>query len=285
MSFNPKKDGSKIWAYLHLSAISADTPYLRELYVAWLNSLKECFPCEICRKHLVGNLEEFPVEPYSNSRDRLFWHSWKLHDTVNGQLHKPQEQRLSYNQAREHYLNKTQDEVGNITWTYMHIMSANGTTSRKRELYLEWFNNLKDTFPCQPFREQFLKIMSAFPAEPYRNTNISLFRHSWKLHDAVNQQLEKPRNQCLDYDRAFAVYFPQHEAPGNADAQNGFERHLISAANPNTKQPNQTMQSSEANQPACQTCQTQPPESEKRTYQEFQQSKRRTYLAKNSAAN
>jgi hypothetical protein len=110
--YNPELDGPTMWRALHIFAANANTPRKRELYVNWLNSLKESFPCEKCRLHLIKNLEEptedgsvgpGPVEPYSNSNVSLFRHSWKLHDTVNRQLKKPKEQCLTFEQAFEIY--------------------------------------------------------------------------------------------------------------------------------------------------------------------------------------
>lgn len=99
MSFNPLRDGHMIWNFIHLMAANAVTPAKRELYIQTINGFKISFPCEICRLHLITNLEELPVEPYSNTNVSLFYHSWKLHDTVNAQLNKPSQQRLTYEQA------------------------------------------------------------------------------------------------------------------------------------------------------------------------------------------
>lgn len=108
MSFIPANDGSKIWEYMHIMAANAITERKRELYVAWLNSLKEIFPCEVCRVHLVSNLDDLPVEPHTNTNVSLFYHSWKLHDTVNKQLHKSKNRCLSYEEAFEKYFGKPQ---------------------------------------------------------------------------------------------------------------------------------------------------------------------------------
>ncbi len=99
MSFNPSTDGHIIWNFIHLMAANAVTPAKREFYVNTINGFKISFPCEFCREHLITNLESLPVEPYSNNNISLFYHSWKLHDTVNGQLKKPANQRLTYDQA------------------------------------------------------------------------------------------------------------------------------------------------------------------------------------------
>ena len=113
MSFNPNEDGSKIWEYMHTMAANAITIRKRELYVYWLNSLKEAFPCEKCRIHLISNLEEFPVETYSSTNVSLFYHSWRLHDIVNEQLSKPSASRLSYAQAFQKYFKRPLPQESN----------------------------------------------------------------------------------------------------------------------------------------------------------------------------
>lgn len=298
MSFDPKRDGKKIWPYLHVMGINATTQYKRDFYVWWLNSLKEAFPCEVCRVHLNGNLETLPVEPYNGSHHNLFRHGWILHDTVNGQLHKPKEQCLNHSEAWDLYSSLSEHELGSIFWTYMHLMAANATTPRKRELYMMWLNGMKEALFCESWRPLFVQVLDELPVEPYRNTNISLFRHSWKVHDVMNDLFKKAPHQKLNYDQAFALFFPGQDAPGaghppqpeqqiayrqprqiienigsgsaqtqvgNARPEEGYVRHMASSSNQTGK---------------CSSCGRQTVESEKRDYQEFRDQRRKTYLPK-----
>jgi hypothetical protein len=148
--FNPLEDGATLWRTIHLMSSNANTPRKRELYVNWLNSLKESFPCEKCRLHLIKNLEEptedgsvgpGPVEPYSNSNVSLFRHSWKLHDTVNRQLKKPKEQCLTFEQAFEIYFktkvpvaiqdNQTKQLQSNVVPTKQTSIRQKGVARQK----------------------------------------------------------------------------------------------------------------------------------------------------------
>jgi len=61
--------------------------------------------------------------------------------------------------------------------------------------------------PCEKCRLHFIENIKNHPVEPYAKSNISLFYHSWKLHDIVNQQLNKPSKQRLTYEQAFELYF------------------------------------------------------------------------------
>lgn len=101
MSFDPHRDGHYVWDYLHLMAANAITVEKRKEYVDRLNGLKIAFPCENCRLHLISNLEQLPVESYANTNISLFFHSWKLHDTVNKQTKKNPGQCMTYEQAYE----------------------------------------------------------------------------------------------------------------------------------------------------------------------------------------
>jgi len=101
MSFDPNRDGHFIWDYMHLMAANATTPEKRIQYMNWLNSLKVSFPCEVCRLHLIDNLDALPVESYGNTNISLFYHSWKLHDTVNRQTKKSADKFLTYEQSYE----------------------------------------------------------------------------------------------------------------------------------------------------------------------------------------
>jgi|SRR5579885_2196131 len=96
---------------------------------------------------------------------------------------------------------------GPSAWTMIHTLSSTATTKEKRRLYVEWLNNLTITIPCEKCRLHFIENIKNLPVEPYSKSNVSLFYHSWKLHDIVNEQLNKPKKQRLTYEEAFEKYF------------------------------------------------------------------------------
>jgi len=104
---------------------------------------------------------------------------------------------------------------GPIYWQYAHLTSATATTKEKRKLYVEWLNNLATTLPCEKCRLHFIENIKNHPVEPYAKSNVSLFYHSWKLHDIVNQQLNKPMKQRLTYEQAFEIYFGKSQVKSN----------------------------------------------------------------------
>jgi hypothetical protein len=121
------------------------------------------------------------------------------------------------------------DDDGHHIWNFLHLMSANAVTPEKRTLYVQFVNGLKIAFPCEKCRLHLIDNLEVLPVEPYSNSNISLFRHSWELHDLVNSQLNKPLKQRLTYPQAFMKWFKRpleaHEYP-QIEASN--ERIMVS---------------------------------------------------------
>jgi hypothetical protein len=107
MSFSPDVWGNAKWRCLHVAAAAATTKEKRKIYVEELNNFAITLPCEKCRLHFIENIKNHPVEPYAKSNISLFYHSWKLHDIVNGQLNKPTKQRLTYEEAFEFYFGRS----------------------------------------------------------------------------------------------------------------------------------------------------------------------------------
>lgn len=101
---------------------------------------------------------------------------------------------------------------GPAIWKTMHVMAASATNPRKRELYILWLNSLTETLPCDKCRLHFIENLKNDPVEPYSKNNISLFYHSWKFHDTVNQQTFKAESKRLNYDEAFEMYFGKPKA-------------------------------------------------------------------------
>lgn len=96
---------------------------------------------------------------------------------------------------------------GHIIWNYWHLQMANAVTEEKRRYAVAWINSQKIVFPCENCRIHLIDNLEKLPAEPYMKSNVSLFYHSWKLHDMVNEQLGKPLENRLTYPQAFEKYF------------------------------------------------------------------------------
>jgi len=86
-------------------------------------------------------------------------------------------------------------------------MSASAVTKRKRDLYIQWLYDLEETIPCEHCRIHYIDNLKNLPVEPYMDNNISLFYHSWKMHDIVNEQTNKAKHLRLSYEEAFEIYF------------------------------------------------------------------------------
>ena len=62
--------------------------------------LKYILPCEECRLHYVGHLDNTPIDNYLNSKENLIMWVLKLHNNVNESLNKP---TWTIEQFMEHY--------------------------------------------------------------------------------------------------------------------------------------------------------------------------------------
>jgi len=151
---------------------------------------------------------------------------------------------------------------GHVIWNYEHLMAANATTAEKRRIHVERINNYRINFPCEVCRIHLLQNLEDLPVEPYSTSNVGLFYHTWKLHDMVNAQLNKPMESRLTYEQAFAIYFPQVDTNDNHEA--------IAVAAPNAK-------------PHCHSCAgSQKVVNTKVDYTEYRKQQKRVFNSKNA---
>lgn len=101
---------------------------------------------------------------------------------------------------------------GHIYWTYFHMGAANAITPRMRELFVWGLYAQTETFPCYECRQHFTAMLIDDPPETYANTNVSLFRYTWKLHDKVNRRINVPEEKCWSYEQAYEQYFGSNVA-------------------------------------------------------------------------
>lgn len=83
--------GSHMWYTIHFIALgypneasSIDKKNYKNFYI----NLPNIIPCEECAKHLVTNLNKYPIDNYLDSKERLFEWTVLLHNEVNKMLGK-----------------------------------------------------------------------------------------------------------------------------------------------------------------------------------------------------
>jgi len=184
---------------------------------------------------------------------------------------------------------------GGIVWNYWHLYAANAVTEEKRANFVAWVNSQKIIFFCETCRIHLIANLEQLPVEPYMKSNISLFYHSWKLHDMVNAQLNKPVEQRLTYPQAFEKYFGRppptveeetrkqsQPAPSRVEAgtqrvdNDGNQRFMTRAGH-------STASSTSTGRPTpCASCaKIQVENGPKIDYDQFRKSRRKVYEAKN----
>lgn len=83
--------GSHMWYTIHFIALgypneasSIDKKNYKNFYI----NLPNIIPCEECAKHLITNLNKYPIDNYLDSKERLFEWTVQLHNEVNKMLGK-----------------------------------------------------------------------------------------------------------------------------------------------------------------------------------------------------
>jgi hypothetical protein len=99
-SFSKDDWGPIIWRLIHTVASNYDGSIAGAIaFKSFLTCLTFLLPCKMCREHLHNNLAEFPIDGYINSRIRLFYWTYLLHDRVNkslGRRSPPFQQIMNY---------------------------------------------------------------------------------------------------------------------------------------------------------------------------------------------
>jgi hypothetical protein len=97
--------GPHMWYTIHFIALgypidasSIDKKNYKNFYI----NLPNIIPCDECAKHLVNNLNNFSIDNYLESRDKLFEWTIILHNQVNKMLGKKE---WNLDIAKKYYLN------------------------------------------------------------------------------------------------------------------------------------------------------------------------------------
>lgn len=87
----PKIWGPFMWFILHIISFNypeKPTPYHKQSYRDFFNSLKHVIPCEQCRKHYTTHIQEYPITPHLDSKKHLIEWLIYIHNMVNVSLNK-----------------------------------------------------------------------------------------------------------------------------------------------------------------------------------------------------
>lgn len=88
---DPKIWGPFMWFILHIISFNYPdnpTPFDKQSYRDFFNSLKHVIPCEECKKHYTKNIQEHPITPHLDSKTHLIEWVIKIHNLVNISLNK-----------------------------------------------------------------------------------------------------------------------------------------------------------------------------------------------------
>lgn len=88
---DPKIWGPFMWFILHIISFNypeKPTPFDKQSYRDFFNSLKHVIPCKECKKHYTKNIQEHPITPHLDNKKHLIEWLIKIHNLVNISLNK-----------------------------------------------------------------------------------------------------------------------------------------------------------------------------------------------------
>jgi hypothetical protein len=92
---DPGTWGPYAWKTLHAIAAHCDTANERDIFVKYVESLKDALPCKTCRAHMTEYLKDHPIPV-----DSFFRYTVDFHNAVNRRLNKD---ILSEDEARKNF--------------------------------------------------------------------------------------------------------------------------------------------------------------------------------------
>ncbi len=83
---------------------------------------------------------------------------------------------------------------GPSAWNFLHCITMEypfHPSDEEKENYKIFFNQLKYVLPCQECKEHFKTITKKYPIDKHLNSQKSLFKYIFKIHNLVSKKLNK----------------------------------------------------------------------------------------------
>lgn len=202
--------GPAFWRLIH-SAARAYTPERSLSFRQFIASLPGVLPCGECREHIAVNLRR--VLPLRDSNllndETLFLWTFNLHDIVNKQLGK---RSPPFADVKKLYYSgdgrnpPDPNFWGPSAWTVIHSIAR--TFSPDRAVYFKSFvYSLPGVLPCSVCREHLAQnLINVVPLKQcYLRSDDNAFLWTYRLHQAVNEQLGKKR--APSFAEVWKVYY------------------------------------------------------------------------------
>lgn len=186
--------GPPTWFTLHMVSAMAEsgsfTPPRARVFRAFVFSLPDLLPCDLCRKHLTENLKALP--PPSEGSP-LRW-SIDLHNRVNRALGKailrPEEIIPTY-----FHRGKVRSELVNRLWSSeiwraLHSVAAAYSPDRANA-FADFITGLTEMIPCITCVGPIPTFFSQVPFRIYLGSKEDLFFWTYVFHDMVTRRAGK----------------------------------------------------------------------------------------------
>jgi hypothetical protein len=91
-------------------------------------------------------------------------------------------------------------------WVSFHAMCFNfpkEPTYKDRSRYKRYYHLLGEMLPCRYCRESYVRFLEEIPMEPYLKDREGMIYWAYRIHDRVNQKLDKKSCDFVEYVRTY----------------------------------------------------------------------------------
>lgn len=252
---DPKVWGRSGWIFLFSVALCfPENPSFQQIhnYTRFFNYLQYVLPCEICRLHYAGHLNQVKIDQYVTSRDNLFLWVLKVHNLVNKQTGKPSITRADVLRIYfDDNISLSESQIPDFLWEYYlwkFIFSIAYGYPRKPNFqeiinYKRFFTYLQYVLPCNSYRKKYYSLYIQLPIDPYLTTTEYFFEWVIKIHNGFSNTKIPILNKEND---VIGFYFKEQLAKGGKmyvkDDNNQAKGygliegyHNVTSVNPNNK--------------------------------------------------
>lgn len=100
---------------------------------------------------------------------------------------------------------------GRPMWTVIHTWAASyNPTETEIAGAVKYYNDLTRLIPCPRCAEHFAEILAADPVEPHLGSREELMEWTWRVHNAVNESLNKPTMSLDDFNNVWKPSITTH---------------------------------------------------------------------------
>lgn len=186
------------WPAIHIiGAGDGDGTVIYHFFYALINLL----PNKKIRDRSWEFMEQYPLENYITSNDRIFQWTYLWHDFMEHGIDSPTLQKL-----KERYSEFDKRRWGNAFWQMIHTIGRHLPANPNKDvkiMFLQFIDCIQQLLPCPKCQKHMAGHMKRYPLEKYMQNRDYIFAWTVTLHNVVNQSLGK---KLVSIEDAYMIY-------------------------------------------------------------------------------